>query len=122
MLNSRLLVGITSTASPPVFFFVSQTGSMPEPPSVPAFDAVSTPPHAPQPLTAPVLHAKNATDDDSFKGLSFLLRNERFGDRSKFTAENDHILIRKVFGVRAHVTPQGETRELLEEVASKANS
>lgn len=84
--------------------------------------APSTPPHDQTPLIVPAPPAKNAAAVESTERSCFLLTNARVGRRSKFTAEDDIILLRKDFETRANVVPQSETREWFEVVVPKANA
>lgn len=89
--------------------------------SVSVSDAPSTPPHAPPPFTAPALSARNATAVNLSAMSPLLLSHARVAYRSKFTAENFLILIRKFFAARAHAALQGETRKRFEVEAPIAN-
>lgn len=96
--------------------------SMPKLLPVSDSDASFTPPHDQPPLKAPTLPTKNAAAVELTERSYFFLANARAGRQSKFTAEDDLILLRNVFAARAHVALQGETRERFEVVASKANA
>lgn len=85
-------------------------------------DEHSTTPHISSQITVPALPPTNAKAADSPESSPSLSTNTRVGRQFEFTAEDDLILICKVFAARANVTPQGETRERFEVVASKANA
>lgn len=82
----------------------------------------STPPHDETHLIAPGPPAKDDAASESTERPCFLLRNARTGRRSKFTAEDDLILLRKVSAGRAYVAQNGETSGRFDVVASKSNA
>ena len=83
---------------------------------VPLSPNASTPEVVASPLSAPESNTLDATP------RSNRFADARTGRRPKFTPDDDLVLVREVAAERAHIAPNGATKERFETASKKANA